>query len=632
MAMALVATSGECYDFAIRMQGRYTRPADGDPGKEAIMPDRKRILGVVVFLVVAPLILGDVALGDENKEAEITVIVTATKEPESVKELPFSVNVVTKEDLEMSKGITAADALNQEPGIFVLDTGQLTIPPTNIHIRGLGNDPTTEVAVLVDGRPDVMALMGHPMLEALQTDDMERIEVVRGPASSLYGSGAMGGVINIVSRKPETTGIVARAGLGEFASRDAHLSLSAPGRTGYIVTYGHRETDGYRPNSSFNSDNYTVKAYRGESSLRLQRVKYSGYDPGTEVDPLVGMFKDFDRGGADLETQGETAQGWWNAHFYRAWGRNEFADGWLSHDYVTGLVADHRYRTPPGLDTLTTGVDFKRLSGDAFNVLTAHDYGSHYQDYLASYAIGSRTFPGSVRAFSALRAEKITGHSLVIAPTLGVTKDYDSGWAGRFSVGRAYRAPSIRELVLLPPSNPDLEMEKMWSWELGCRGRLPDGTDVDLAFYLIQADNLISLVAPPPQWQNSGPVTHKGMEISLKKDCPWGRAGLNYTYLDRERNTAGNPAHRLNLEGRVNLKVVALDLNLQYVSRNYGGNNFQNPLPGYWLGTLKARQKHAGPQSLYLQVLNLFNHNYEVVPGYPSQPRTFWIGLERTVG
>lgn len=134
------------------------------------------------------------------------VVVTGTQEGLSRKYVPASVSVVTSADLQSSGEISLLDALSEEvPGLFVPQRGLIGYGIENsagtISIRGLGGNPTTEVLVMIDGIPQFMGLYGHPLSDSYLSEDAARVEVIRGPGSMLYGTNAMGGVINIITKR-----------------------------------------------------------------------------------------------------------------------------------------------------------------------------------------------------------------------------------------------------------------------------------------------------------------------------------------------------------------------------------------------------------------------------------------------
>ncbi|HOJ66259.1 MAG TPA: TonB-dependent receptor plug domain-containing protein, partial [Paludibacteraceae bacterium] len=135
------------------------------------------------------------------------VIVTGTRSEADVRNLPMSLSVITDKQILDRQSQSVIPLLNElVPGLFITGRGIMgygisTGAAGTMKMRGIGGNPTTGVLILIDGEPQFMGLMGHPIADLYQSVIADRIEVVRGPASALYGSNAMGGVINIITSK-----------------------------------------------------------------------------------------------------------------------------------------------------------------------------------------------------------------------------------------------------------------------------------------------------------------------------------------------------------------------------------------------------------------------------------------------
>ena len=140
------------------------------------------------------------------------VVVTGTRNETDVRHLPMTISVVNRKVLEQSFQPSVLPVLTEQvPGLFttsrgIMGYGVSTGAAGGMSLRGIGGSPTAGLLVLIDGHPQYMGLMGHPIADAYQTMLTDRVEVLRGPASVLYGSNAMGGVINIVTRKMQEDG------------------------------------------------------------------------------------------------------------------------------------------------------------------------------------------------------------------------------------------------------------------------------------------------------------------------------------------------------------------------------------------------------------------------------------------
>src|SRR5574344_3128208 len=141
------------------------------------------------------------------------IVVTGSRNKTDIRYLPLSISAVDRSQIENRYEQSLLPLLTEQvPGLFVTDRGIMgyglsTNAAGGIKIRGIGGSPSTDVLILIDGHPQFMGLMGHSLADAYQSFLAERVEIVRGPSSVLYGSNAMGGVINIITRKNVVDGI-----------------------------------------------------------------------------------------------------------------------------------------------------------------------------------------------------------------------------------------------------------------------------------------------------------------------------------------------------------------------------------------------------------------------------------------
>lgn len=204
------------------------------------------------------------ATAEETKQFDLdTVVVTATKTEKSIKDVPAAVTVITAEDMKKSNVRTLSDALRNVPGLYIKE--QSGMKGTKISIRGLSQN---RVLFLQDGMPLNNGYTGGPQWSGIPIDSIERVEIIRGPFSALYGSSAMGGVVNIITKeaaKPETTVTAGTGTNGTHSQTFSHNGVE--GKLEYYLNYSKNDTDGYILNPAnpdegkFGSDN---KQYSGK--------------------------------------------------------------------------------------------------------------------------------------------------------------------------------------------------------------------------------------------------------------------------------------------------------------------------------------------------------------------------------
>lgn len=207
------------------------------------------------------------------------VVVTGTRNETDIRHLPMTISVVNRKVLERRFQPSVLPALTEQvPGLFatsrgIMGYGVSTGAAGGMNLRGIGGSPTAGLLVLIDGHPQYMGLMGHPIADAYQTMLTDQVEVLRGPASVLYGSNAMGGVINIVTRKMQEDGVKTHAQIGYGSYNTLQTEVSnriRKGRFSSVVTGSYNRTDGHRDNMEFEQyGGYTKLGYDFNDSWKL---------------------------------------------------------------------------------------------------------------------------------------------------------------------------------------------------------------------------------------------------------------------------------------------------------------------------------------------------------------------------
>ena len=204
----------------------------------------------VIVLCASIFLLSTVCLASQKQEDENTfrlddIVVTATKTKKHISNAPGSIHVVSGQDLEKRDIKTIDDAFSIIPGVFVKRTKGLMDTTSSVRLRGFNNDRYT--LILVDGQPVNDAYTGGVEWGMLPIESVEKIEVVKGPASALYGGNAMGGVINIITRTPEKTHGLIKGGMGNNGTYRYSASCGTRFKDKFSlrVSYEGESTDGY---------------------------------------------------------------------------------------------------------------------------------------------------------------------------------------------------------------------------------------------------------------------------------------------------------------------------------------------------------------------------------------------------
>jgi len=516
------------------------------------------------------------------------VIVTAAKRSQLLSQVVTSVALVTDTDVARRAVTTVDEAVDKAPGVQFLN-GQVNIRGSSGYVQGLGS----RVLLLVDGVPANQGDRGGINWDLVPLEDVARVEVVKGAGSALYGSAALGGVVNVITREIPT-GFHARGRVvgGWFADpphdiwkfrdyRGAQEGLDVTASYGTDVargslTAGGWHSDGYREQDRRNhwqtagkaqwipSPETHVTASGSWASDQYETpliwcVQGSCDDRGQSFQPFMidasgrGAFTRSDKGllAASVERRPSEHFAW---HARGSWGRTDFTDFQRTRDdwgvanrYGLEFRGDLQ---PRGDRVLTLGAEGS-LSDVRTNIftgdtnLTSNVIRTHDQREFAAYAEGEQRL-GRARLTAGVRTDFIAvdggGLTTVVSPRIGAVLPTMRTGAWRASVGRGFRAPSLAErfvstvvqgIPVVP--NPNLDPETAWSFELGNGGSLSSAVRTDAALFWTEAYDLIepTLDSGRIQFRNVTRARLAGLDLAITATPPVAglTATLSYTFL-----------------------------------------------------------------------------------------------------
>ncbi|MDD5102338.1 MAG: TonB-dependent receptor plug domain-containing protein, partial [Endomicrobiaceae bacterium] len=289
---------------------------------------------------------------------------------------------VTEEEIENKNSVQALDLLSSMTGVFVQKTGDAG--RSDPVIRGLG-DSCRRIAILIDGKPEKMSLFGCGVSQSILSGNVDRIEVIKGPDSVLYGSGALGGVINIITKEPvkQLEGNI-DISVGSFNTQNSQLYLGGKqNKFLYAVSANKMVSDGHLENAQYDASDFYEKLgyiFDDDSILSVEAKQYSGlrhepypYNPG--------YWEDYERGSVQLNYDKNFSRSDVAIKAYTNYGDHQFSDGWHSKDRLTGAIVNYNNEITDE-DTLKTGAEFRQQEGKllAGPVYMKHD-GWKMSDY-----------------------------------------------------------------------------------------------------------------------------------------------------------------------------------------------------------------------------------------------------------
>lgn len=592
------------------------------------------------------------------------VVVTGTRSETDVRHLPMTVSVVGRPQLEASQQTSVLPVLNsQVPGFFstsrgVMGYGVATGASGQMSLRGIGGPaqaglPTTGLLVLIDGHPQYMGLMGHPIADAYQTMMAERVEVLRDPASVLYGSNAMGGVINIVTRKMQEDGIRTNIniGAGSYGSIQTEATNRIrKGRFSSTVTASYNRTDGHRADMAFEQyGGYAKLGYDFTDNWKVwgdvNVTRFNATNPGSVMKPYIDNDQRITRGMTSfaLENYYEKTSG--ALSFFYNWGDHWINDGYQpggeplqyrfnSNDQMLGVSWYQSVQLFQG-NRLTVGADYFHFGGEAWNQFFDGHRETSANKSLNEVA-GYVDFRQDIAAWLTLDAgARVDYHSQTgteFIPQVGLAFHLPENAEIKAMASKGFRNPTIREMYMFPPQNPDLKPEKLWNYELSFSQRLMDNRlSYGLNVFYINGENLI-IRLPNPNGsgmlnQNSGEIENWGAEANVGYQfSPVWSVMANYSWLHMENPVLASPEHKL--YGGVNFRKGrwSASTGIQYVKGLYTDLDAATK-ENFVLWDMQGSFKATNYLSFYARGENLLAQRYEINAGYPMPKATFMGGV-----
>ncbi len=587
----------------------------------------------------AVLLLGTTTLAAQAQTNPDTLLVTATRTAQTADQALASVTVIDREEIERKQAQTVTELLEQTPGVVVTNTGGRG-KATSIFLRGTNSD---HVLVLIDGIKAGSATNGAVAFQDLAPEQIERIEIVRGPRSSLYGSEAIGGVIQIFTRKGGE-GFKPRfsAGVGSDDSREVTLGVSGgEGQGWYNLSVSDYTTDGFdaQNDGELDDDGYDNRSYALRGGYRFsEQVEAELFWTRNEGDnEFDGSWQNESR--SRIQTLGgvlrlNPTDSW---QLEARIGRNQDeSDNYLSGDWTSNfdterdslsLQSSHQIGVS---NQLTWGVDYQddEISSDSSNYdVTSRDntgvFGL-YQMYLGAHDVSVSLRHDDNEQFGG----ETTG-------SLAWGVELPRNFRLTASYGTAFKAPTFNDLYWPGAGNPDLQPEESDSWELGLSGDHA-GVNWSANLYQTDIDNLIAWAPAPTSadpWRwipvNVDEARIRGLELTAATQIANWDLSTSLDLMDPKDRADDSLLNRrarkaFTLSADRDFGAYALGGTLHAVGKRQDGNE---RLSGYTTVDLRGRYQLSQDWSLKAKVENLLDEGYQTAYGYNQPDRTYWLSL-----
>lgn len=623
---------------------------------------------IALILAAAAVSFSTVQATEPTDSILQEVVITGTRSATDVRQLSQTVNVIDRAAIEETNRASLLPLLTEQvPGLFITQRGYAGYGVSDgaagtISMRGLtGSGTAVRTLVLIDGHPNYAGIFGHPIADSYQSLMTERVEVLRGPASMLYGSYAMSGVINIVTKKPQDgTHAYLHAGYGSFNTTETEFSVNTQqGKLSAVASGSYNRTDGHRENLNFEQfGGYGKLGYEisknWNASANIDITRFKASYPGPENAPLLDADQDITRGTSAIFLENSYDRTSGGASLFYSWGDHWINDGYnvgatpkmfrfTSYDEMLGVSAWQSINLFEG-NRVTAGVDFYRYGGkvvyDSIVNRTDSLLIDRRENELAGY-IEMRQDIGTWLTLNAgLRADHHFSIGTEFVPQAGAAFHLPANAEIKLSVAKGFRYPTFKDNYLFPPQNPDLEPESLWNYELSFSQAIFDGR-LHYGINLFHMDVKNTIQALPkggrPLNQNTGELKNSGIEVeaSYLISKVFSVNG-NYSYLKMETPVAGAPEHKAYLGGSFSSKGWHASTGLQYINSLYTTPKTEKPATvlanpditeDFLLWNARVSYQLTDMVQLWINGDNLLNTKYQINAGYPMPGIAFMAGV-----
>lgn len=598
--------------------------------------NKRFVIFLSVFLIGGNLLYGQINPTDTVEIEQ--VVVTGNRVNVAKDNVPLTITIIDEESLLQSQETKILPLISKKtPGVFVTERGVTGFGISEgaagqINIRGVGNNPNNQVLMLIDGHPQYMGIFGHPLPDNYITSDVEKVEVVRGPASILYGSNAMGGVINLITKEQKEKGFrgKAQAIYGSYNTQKYTASGGYnDGKFNVFASLNHDNTDGHRDSSEFNITNGYIKTgYKFDEHLKLKGdISLSGFDsqdPGLITSNAGNLIEIF-RGRASLSLENNYGKIKGGLKIYHNFGENEISDGFYSKDRLSGIMLYETLRLFPD-NMITVGAEYKNLGGIAKNTFADITFGEEYINEKAVYGLMQHTLNNNLLINGGIRMENHELYGTEWVPQTGFAYHPADGTTIKGSYSKGFRNPTMNELFLFQYQNKDLEPEKMDNYELSLtQNFFKKKLEVEIAGYYMKGSNLIQAIEELGIYMNTGEFENQGVEAAIDFN-PSKNMNIhtNYSYLNTDKDILAAPEHKFFIDFNYQWNNVLLNLNLEHINDLYtGADNWET----YTLINSKITFKQSKMLSLFLSAENITGTQYSINYGYPMPKATIFGGV-----
>ena len=570
----------------------------------------------------------------------LITVSSATKTEQSIKDVTSNVEVITSTELEEKHVSTVSDALKLVNGLDVVSNGGMG-KSSSVFLRGFDSKRTL---VMIDGirYNDPTGLSGAPY-EHLMMTDIEKIEIVKGAQSGVWGADATAGVINIITKgvKKGLHGTLG-AEFGSFNTRKYSLGASYGDEKIDLSLSQYRvSTDGFSAKAVYGNDIdiYEDDEYRNTTSnvkvgykfddKNSIKAAYTLIDAKTDTDPFGNpngdspiltrnSFKNI-----SYENKNDLFQT--NVYAQRSDFQREYPLGWTKE--YDGSVDEYGVKVSlPYMDKtsfISTGVDRKVFEHEnSFNKKYANN---------GFFLTNSNRFNEKTVVTESVRVDRYDKFENKTTGKIGIKHDINDDLNIKANIGTAYNVPTIYNLYDPTYGNTNLTPESSTSYDIGFGYK-----DVQITYFYNKIKDMIDFDMTAWKYYNAtGTSTLKGWELSYEKEFMGDTLfNFSYTRLDAQNNQKEDLARRAkdNIKFGIDyygIEKLHLGINGEYTGTRYDKDNKQGRQTGkYTVANFVVNYDLTKDVKIYGKINNITDKYYQTIDGYATSPRAYYAGIK----
>jgi iron complex outermembrane receptor protein len=554
--------------------------------------------------------------------------------------------------LELNSSSNVVDILKDVPGVYfskanILNFSAGSMSTSVFKLRGLGEMPNSGILIMVDDRPQSMAIFRHQLFDTLSLDNVERIDLIKGPDSVEAGNQAVAGVINITTKKPKEDGMktTLATAIGNYTTQDYYINNTLKsGQFDYLISAGYKSTVGKRPNSDAYQQNYSAKiGYDINNDIRLEaNGSYNNsifFNPG----PVGSIWDryleacDMKQVSADIRAIRDRDEEKTKIIFYVDAGFNDFIKNSPNYSVpkpVTIPGSDNRFENyglrlmhemiiVPG-NLTKIGFDWQYFGGrfenfplnPAFKKIEER----HENDYAPYFTIAQKV--GMFSIMFGLRYGINNKWGTELIPQAGLSISLWEAHKIYVNASKGYKTPAMGQ-VIFNNYVDDLKPESFWQYEAGLEHTIFDFLTYRASVYQTEGSNLLQVDPSDNLYKNTGSILFRGVEGGIDmKIFDMITIGTNASYVDPKDKTANfsyltskSYIGLLLLDKRLNIKAEA-----EFAKDRFARDNRIDKLDDYLIynASINYNTLISGLDTgLYIDIMNILDTKYEVKKGYP---------------